>query len=60
MSTAAKPLRRGVRAVPLPIWVVLGALAGIVAGVVLGERTPVLQPLGSASAMMLQIAVYPI
>ena len=41
------------------MWVVLGALAGIVAGVVLGERTIVLQPLGSAYAMMLQIAVYP-
>lgn len=41
------------------MWVVLGALAGIVAGVVLGERTAVLQPLGSAYAMMLQIAVFP-
>ena len=41
------------------MWVVLGAFAGIVAGVVLGERTIVLQPLGSAYAMMLQIAVYP-
>ena len=59
MNTAAKPTRRGVRALPLPIWVVLGALAGIVAGVVLGERTIVLRPLGSAYAMMLQIAVYP-
>lgn len=46
-------------AIPLPVWVVLGALAGIVAGVVLGERTAVLEPLGSAYAMMLQIAVYP-
>jgi proton glutamate symport protein len=52
-------MRRGARAIPLPIWVVLGALAGIVAGVVLGERTIVLQPLGSAYAMMLQIAVFP-
>lgn len=37
----------------------LGALAGIIAGVVLGARTAVLAPLGSAYAMMLQIAVYP-
>ena len=37
----------------------LGALAGIVAGVALGQRTAVLQPFGSAYAMMLQIAVYP-
>ena len=59
MTTAAKPARHSVRAIPLPLWVVFGALAGIIAGVVFGERTRVLQPLGSAYAMMLQIAVYP-
>lgn len=59
MTTTAKPTRRGVRAIPLPMWVVLGALVGIIAGVVFGERTSILQPLGSAYAMMLQIAVYP-
>src|SRR5262245_12914718 len=59
MSTAAEPAKRGVGAIPLPIWVVLGAIAGIVTGVVLGERTTVLRPVGSAYAMMLQIAVYP-
>ncbi len=59
MTAAAKPIRHRVRAIPLPLWVVLGALAGIVAGVVFGERTSVLQPVGSAYAMMLQIAVYP-
>jgi proton glutamate symport protein len=59
VSTLAKPRKRGLRAIPLPIWVVLGAFAGIVAGVMLGERTTVLQPLGSAYAMMLRIAVYP-
>lgn len=59
MNTAAKPTRLGIRAIPLPLWVALGAVAGIVIGVVLGERTAVLQPLGSAYAMMLQIAVYP-
>ena len=59
MTTAAKPIRHSVRAIPLPLWVVFGALAGIIAGVVFGERTSILQPLGSAYAMMLQIAVYP-
>ena len=59
MTTAAKPIRHSVRTIPLPLWVVFGALAGIAAGVFFGERTSVLQPLGSAYAMMLQIAVYP-
>jgi len=59
MTTAAEPAKRGIAAIPLPMWVVLGAVAGIVSGVVLGERTTVLQPVGSAYAMMLQIAVYP-
>jgi proton glutamate symport protein len=59
VTTAAKPTRRSVRAIPLPLWVVFGTLAGIIAGVVFGERTSILQPVGSAYAMMLQIAVYP-
>ena len=59
MTTAAKPIRHRVRAIPLPLWVVFGALAGIIAGVVFGERPSILQPIGSAYAMMLQIAVYP-
>ena len=59
MSALTQPAKRGITAISLPVWVVLGALAGIVAGVVLGQRTAVLQPFGSAYAMMLQIAVYP-
>jgi proton glutamate symport protein len=59
VSAPAQPAKRGITAISLPVWVVLGALAGIVAGVVLGQRTAVLQPFGSAYAMMLQIAVYP-
>src|SRR5262245_3514913 len=59
MSTVAKPERRILRSIPMPIWVVVGAVAGIVAGVVFGERTSFLQPVGSAYAMMLRIAVYP-
>ena len=37
----------------------LGALLGIIVGVVFGQRMTFVQPLGSAYAMMLQIAVYP-
>jgi len=59
VSALTQPAKRGITAISLPVWVVLGALAGIVAGVVLGQRTAVLQPFGSAYAMMLQIAVYP-
>jgi proton glutamate symport protein len=59
VSALTQPAKRGITAISLPVWVVLGALAGIVAGIVLGQRTAVLQPFGSAYAMMLQIAVYP-
>jgi proton glutamate symport protein len=59
VSAPSESAKRGLRAISLPVWVVLGALAGIVAGVALGERTAVLRPFGSAYAMMLQIAVYP-
>src|SRR5215475_16148039 len=58
VSSAPLP-QRGVRAIGLPMWILLGAFAGVITGVVLGERTAVLYPLGSAYAMMLQIAVYP-
>jgi proton glutamate symport protein len=47
------------RSLSLPAWVGLGSLAGIVAGIVFGERSSVLIPIGSAYAMMLQIAIYP-
>src|SRR5882724_2564988 len=43
----------------LPLWVLVGAVLGILAGVVLGQRTAVLEPLGTAYAMMLEIAVFP-
>jgi proton glutamate symport protein len=60
VTTIVNPAaRHGLSAITLPVWVILGALAGIAAGVVFGERTALLQPLGSAYAMMLQIAVYP-
>jgi len=43
----------------LPARILLGAILGIAAGLVLGERTAVLQPFGDAYGAMLQIAVYP-
>ncbi len=54
----AAALRRS-RPVGLPVWILIGAAAGVAAGVVFGERAAILKPLGSAYAMMLQIAVYP-
>jgi proton glutamate symport protein len=50
---------RGIRSISLPVWIVIGAGAGIMTGALLGDRTAILKPLGSAYAMMLQIAVYP-
>jgi proton glutamate symport protein len=47
------------RSLSLPLWVAGGALAGIMAGIIFGARTSVLIPIGSAYAMMLQIAIYP-
>ena len=47
------------RSIGLPVWILIGAAAGVIAGVVFGERTAILKPLGSAYAMMLQVAVYP-
>jgi Na+/H+-dicarboxylate symporter len=46
-------------AITLPQQVVLGAILGIAAGIVFGERTTVLQPIGNAYGAMLQIAVFP-
>jgi proton glutamate symport protein len=41
------------------MWVMVAAVAGILAGIVFGERTSALIPVGSAYAMMLQVAIYP-
>jgi Na+/H+-dicarboxylate symporter/ABC-type amino acid transport substrate-binding protein len=41
------------------VWILIGAVLGILSGVVLGQRTAILQPVGAAYAMMLQVAVYP-
>jgi proton glutamate symport protein len=43
----------------LPKRIVLGAVLGIAAGIVLGDRAAILQPIGDAYGAMLQIAVFP-
>jgi proton glutamate symport protein len=43
----------------LPRRIVLGAVLGITAGIVLGDRAAILQPIGDAYGAMLQIAVFP-
>src|SRR6516164_3100765 len=50
--------RRG-PAIGLPVLILIGALAGVCAGIIFGERAQILEPVGSAYALMLQIAVYP-
>jgi proton glutamate symport protein len=46
-------------AINLPEKIALGAVLGIAAGVVFGDRAAVLQPIGDAYGAMLQIAVFP-
>jgi proton glutamate symport protein len=43
----------------LPLWVLIGASVGILAGITFGERTAALKPLGDVYAMMLLSVVYP-
>ncbi|MBV8406505.1 MAG: cation:dicarboxylase symporter family transporter [Alphaproteobacteria bacterium] len=43
----------------MPAWILIGAALGVVAGVVFGERIAILEPIGSAYSMLLQIAIYP-
>jgi len=59
-AQAASSAARG-RTVParLPLWVLIGAFLGILAGITFGERTAVLRPLGDVYAMMLLSVVYP-
>jgi proton glutamate symport protein len=49
----------GLRKLGLPAQVLIGAMLGILAGVVLGQRTAVFAPIGAAYTMMLEIAIYP-
>jgi Na+/H+-dicarboxylate symporter/ABC-type amino acid transport substrate-binding protein len=43
----------------LPAWVLAGALLGVLAGLVFGERMAVLRPVGIAYSMMLESVIYP-
>ena len=51
---ASRPL-----AVNLPVWVLAGAVLGVVAGLTFGERMAVLNPVGIAYSMMLESVIYP-
>src|ERR1700733_12539622 len=57
MANAVSPAKGA--GITLPQWILIGAVLGIAAGVLVGERTAVLQPIGDAYGAMLQIAVYP-
>lgn len=48
-----------IRSVGMPVWVLIGAVLGILAGVVVGERTTIFAPVGTAYTMLLEIAIYP-
>lgn len=43
----------------LPEWVLVGAIAGLIAGAFLGDYARVLEPIGKAYAQLLAICVYP-
>lgn len=58
-SATARPSTAHAPNARLPAWVLTGAFLGIVAGLVLGERTAVLRPIGIAYSMMLESVVYP-
>jgi Na+/H+-dicarboxylate symporter/ABC-type amino acid transport substrate-binding protein len=58
-AAPARSAIRIIRSIGLPVWILIGAAAGIAAGVAFGERAAILRPVGSAYAMMLQVAVYP-
>ena len=57
--TASKVARSRLMAASLPVWVLAGALVGILAGLTFGERMAVLQPVGVVYAMLLESVVYP-
>ncbi len=55
----SKAVRGRVLAANLPLWVLIGALVGIVTGLTFGERMALLQPVGVVYAMLLESVVYP-
>src|SRR5262249_16486141 len=58
-QTASGAARSRSLAARLPLWVLIGAFLGVLAGITFGERTAVLQPLGVVYAVMLESVVYP-
>jgi proton glutamate symport protein len=52
-------MRTAIRAIGLPGWVLTGGVLGVAAGVVFGERTAIVAPIGAAYTMLLQIAIFP-
>jgi proton glutamate symport protein len=57
--TASKVAHGRMLAASLPVWVLAGALLGILIGLTFGERMAVLQPAGVVYAMLLESVVYP-
>lgn len=43
----------------LPVWVLCGALLGILTGLLFGDQASVLKPIGSTYVMLMQIVVFP-
>src|SRR5262245_66600288 len=43
----------------MPLWVLIGALLGILVGLTIGERAALLRPVGMAYTMMLESVIYP-
>ena len=58
-QAASSAVRGHTMTARLPLWVLLGALLGILAGITFGERTAFLGPLGDVYTMMLLSVVYP-
>jgi Na+/H+-dicarboxylate symporter len=58
-QAASSAVRGQTMTARLPLWVLLGALLGILVGITFGERTAVLRPLGDVYTMMLLSVVYP-
>ena len=47
------------KSINLSIWVIIGALLGILCGAFFGDYAAVLQPIGAVYVMLLQMVVFP-
>src|SRR5215468_11658545 len=63
MDAASQASSRSARirtlAASLPVWVLIGASLGILAGITFGQRMAALHPVGVVYAMLLESVVYP-